>query len=83
MSSLTQAHVYISGRVQKVGFRYWTKKQAQRLGLTGWVKNLPNGNVEAIFQGPKGKTEKMIEKCKQGPVWTGDNQIEVDWQKPK
>lgn len=81
MSVLVQAHVFISGWVQGVGFRYWTRSQASKLGLTGWVRNLPNGNVEAVFQGPKKKVEEMVEKCKQGPAWTGDNEVEVDWQR--
>jgi acylphosphatase len=76
-----QAHVFISGGVQGVGFRYWTRGEAFKLGLTGWVRNLPNGKVEAVFEGPKEKIEEMVEKCRKGPLWTGKNEIEVEWGK--
>ena len=79
--SMIRAHLFISGWVQRVGFRYWTRSQASKLGLTGWVRNLPNGKVEAVFQGPKERVEEMVEKCRKGPVWTGDNQVEVEWKK--
>ena len=49
----TARHVVFSGRVQGVGFRYTARQVADRYDLTGWVKNLPNGNVEALFQGPE------------------------------
>ena len=58
MSVLVQARVYIIGGVQGVGFRYWTRGEALKLGLTGWVRNLPNGKVEAVFEGPKEKIEE-------------------------
>lgn len=55
----TAKHVIFSGRVQGVGFRYTTRRVADRYNLTGWVKNLPNGTVEAFFQG----TEAAIQAC--------------------
>jgi len=78
---MIRAHVFISGGVQGVGFRYWTRGEALKLGLTGWVRNLPNSKVEAVFKGPREKVEEMVEKCKKGPVWTGDNEVTVEWQK--
>ena len=81
MSNLIQAHVLISGWVQAVGYRYWTRSEASRLNLTGWVRNLPNGNVEAVFEGPKEKVGEMIEKCRKGLVWTGNNEVKVEWKK--
>lgn len=77
---MIRAHVFISGWVQAVGFRYWTRNVASKLGLTGWVRNIEDGRVEAVFEGPKEEIEKMIEKCKEGPVWTGENKIEVEWR---
>ena len=59
--------VAISGRVQGVGFRYWTEQAAQRLGLDGWVRNLHDGRVEAVFQGPAVAVEAMIVACHEGP----------------
>jgi acylphosphatase len=78
---MIRAHVFISGVVQGVGFRYWTRSQASKMGLTGWVRNLPNGRVEAVFEGPKEQVEKMVEKCRKGPAWTGDNEVIVEWEK--
>lgn len=60
------AHVYISGRVQGVFYRAYTQQQAQKLGLTGWVRNLPDGRVEAVMEGKKDQVEKMIRWCWQG-----------------
>jgi len=61
-----RAHVYIQGRVQGVNYRGWTRKAAQNLGLTGWVKNLVDGRVEAVFEGPKRYVEEIIKKCRDG-----------------
>ncbi len=80
---MIQAHVFISGWVQRVGFRYWTKREASKLGLTGWVRNLADGRVEAIFQGPKERVAEMVEKCRKGPVWTGDNEVKLEWKKAR
>lgn len=61
-------HVIISGRVQGVGFRHFTNRNAKALGLKGWVRNLPDGKVEAIFEGEEPAVLKMLELCKKGPV---------------
>lgn len=58
--------VLISGKVQKVFFRAYTKKTADKLNLKGWVRNLSNGKVEALFQGSEEKIEEMIKWCKIG-----------------
>ncbi|MBT7667718.1 MAG: acylphosphatase [Rhodospirillaceae bacterium] len=59
--------VVISGRVQGVWFRGWTVAQAQSLGLQGWVRNLSDGNVEAVFAGAKADVAVMQASCHQGP----------------
>lgn len=59
--------VVISGRVQGVGFRYWTEQAAQRYGLDGWVRNLHDGRVEAVFAGDPERVEAMLAACKKGP----------------
>lgn len=59
--------VVISGRVQGVWFRGWTVKQARSLGVLGWVRNLRNGSVEALFAGPAEIVEAMIAACQKGP----------------
>ncbi len=61
------ARVLITGRVQGVAFRYWTEDEARRRGLDGWVRNLLDGRVEALFQGEPALVEEMIAACHQGP----------------
>lgn len=63
----TQKHVKISGRVQGVGFRHFTRQNAQDLGITGWVRNERNGDVEAVLEGDKENVQKMIERLRSGP----------------
>lgn len=70
-------HIYITGRVQGVGFRHFTRKNADRLGINGWVKNLPDGRVEAIFQGPEDRVEELIDRCKDGPISSYVKDMEV------
>lgn len=48
-ANIKRAHVFIKGGVQGIGYRYWTRKTAQSLGLTGWARNLADGRVEAVF----------------------------------
>lgn len=60
-------HVFVSGRVQGVGYRASTYQVAQQLGLKGWVRNLPDGRVEAVFEGDKGSVDRMVDWCHQGP----------------
>ncbi len=57
----------ITGRVQGVWFRAWTEKEATARGLNGWVRNLPDGSVEALFSGPEQTVRDMIGLCRSGP----------------
>ena len=57
----------ISGRVQGVGFRFWTVREAIGRGLDGWVRNLPDGTVEALVAGPEEAVRNMAEACRHGP----------------
>jgi len=77
-----RAHVLISGRVQGVFFRYETKRLAVRLGVAGWVRNLPDGRVEAVFEGEKEDVERMIEFCHRGPPGAIVRKVEVSWGEP-
>lgn len=70
----------MSGTVQGVFFRSETKDEAMRHGLTGWVRNLSYGRVEAVFEGEKDKVEKLIEFCRQGPPSARVKEIEVMWE---
>jgi acylphosphatase len=74
-----RAHVMIQGRVQGVYFRASTVYQAQNLGLTGWVRNRPDGSVEAVAEGTREKLEKLIAWCEQGPNGARVTNVEVDW----
>jgi len=59
--------VRIAGRVQGVGFRYWTEETACGLGLAGWVRNRRDGSVEALFSGSADDVAEMMRRCQQGP----------------
>jgi acylphosphatase len=61
-----RAHVIIHGRVQGVCFRIETQKAARRIGVTGWVRNLPDGNVEAVMEGPAKDVAALLNWCDQG-----------------
>ncbi|HEY8449882.1 MAG TPA: acylphosphatase [Bacillota bacterium] len=74
-----RAYVRISGLVQGVGFRAATQACAQRLGLTGWVRNLPEGDVEAVFEGARDAVEQAIAWCHRGPQRARVRQVHVEW----
>jgi len=77
-----RAHVWISGRVQGVFFRAHTKELADELGLTGWVRNLPDGRVEAVFEGEEDAVKEVIEWCKRGPPLASVEKVEVRYEQP-
>lgn len=67
----------VSGRVQGVWFRGWTEREAKKRGLDGWVRNLPDGTVEALFSGPADAVEAMVDACWQGPPAARVASVEV------
>lgn len=71
------AHIFISGRVQGVNFRWYTQRMAQRVGLTGWVRNLWDGRVEAIFEGSEELVQEAVAWCHHGqpPAQVDDVQV--------
>jgi acylphosphatase len=69
--------VLVSGSVQGVFFRSATAERAERLGLTGWVRNLPDGRVEAEFQGPAEAVEEILLFCARGPAGATVEDVEV------
>lgn len=73
-------HVYISGRVQGVGFRDATRRKAQKLGLTGWVRNLDDGRVEAEFEGDRDDLVSILDWCQKGPVLGRVQSVDSDWR---
>jgi acylphosphatase len=79
---IVNVHVIISGRVQGVWFRASTKKMAEQIGLTGWVRNKSDGCVEAVFEGEEQLINKMIEWCHQGSPLSKVKNVEVKNQEP-
>lgn len=77
---MKRAHVLISGRVQGIYFRVHTQSVANQLGLTGWVKNLPDGRVEAVFEGLAEVVRQMIEWCRQGPSGARVDRVDLSWE---
>ncbi|SRR5258706_2435104 len=80
---MQQAHVIISGFVQGVGYRQFVKQNARKLGLTGWVRNIPDGSVEALFQGTKDVIDQMILLCRKGPFLSEVEDVKVWWDEEK
>jgi len=78
-----RAHVYVSGRVQGVFFRSETEYEAVRRNASGWVRNLPDGRVEAVFEGEKGTVEELVEFCRKGPRGARVSKVEVYWEEYK
>jgi acylphosphatase len=79
MADKARLRVLISGRVQGVFFRASTRDEARARGLTGWARNLPDGRVEAVFEGEKRVVETMLAWCRQGPPYAYVDQVEVEW----
>lgn len=75
-----RAHIFVEGRVQGVFYRAWTRENASKLGLTGWVKNLADGRVEAVFEGEKKKVEEMVKKCQEGSRAAKPTHVDVNME---
>jgi len=78
-----RAHVFISGRVQGVFFRESTKNNAEKLGVSGWVRNLSDGRVEAVFEGEERDVKRMLEWCRTGPKLAKVEKADIIWEAPK
>ena len=76
---MKRLHVFWSGRVQGVGFRYTAETAALELKLVGWVRNLPDGRVEAICEGSAALLKKFLEKIAAGPMRSYIRQTQADW----
>ena len=75
-----KAHLFIEGRVQGVFYRAFTRSVAAKLGLNGWVRNLYDGRVEALFEGSRDLIEQAIQECRKGPAGSSVRNIEVSWE---
>jgi acylphosphatase len=80
MDSKVRAHVVLTGRVQGVYFRYATREEAHLRGVKGWVRNLSDGRVEAVFEGEKERVEELIEFCHHGPPPAKVSSVKVTWE---
>lgn len=78
-----RAHVWISGAVQGVNFRYYTAERARRRGVSGWIRNLPDGRVEAVFEGDEESVRSLIDWCRTGPRLAEVADVEVAWEEPE
>ncbi len=76
---LTRAMLKIEGRVQGVFYRHSTKTEARALGLSGWVRNMDDGSVEAEVEGPRDVVEKLIDWCRIGPPNARVDNVIVTW----
>lgn len=80
---MKRIHLIISGSVQGVWFRHNTNRVANKLGLAGFVRNLPDGNVEVIAEGDEEKLNELIAFCKKGPEGANVEDVKIEYQKPK
>ena len=83
MANEERAHVFVSGQVQGVSFRDATRQQAEELGLGGWVRNLQDGRVEAVFEGESETVRQMIEWCESGPSSADVDDVSVEQETPE
>ena len=83
MADEERAHVFVSGHVQGVSFRDATRSQAEQLGLSGWVRNTQDGQVEAVFEGDPDTVQQMVEWCKSGPSSADVGDLSVDNEQPE
>jgi acylphosphatase len=74
------AKIQVIGEVQGVGFRYFAKREATRLGLSGYVRNLRDGSVESEVEGGKNEVEAYLQSLSKGPAFSDVRNVEVAWQ---
>jgi acylphosphatase len=74
--------VVVRGRVQGVFFRVETRERARSLGLSGWVRNTPDGSVEAVFEGDREPIESMLAWCRRGPSLARVDDVQTEWEEP-
>ncbi|HET7854876.1 MAG TPA: acylphosphatase [Gaiellaceae bacterium] len=79
----TRAEVHVIGFVQGVFFRAEARDRARSLGLSGWVRNEPDGSVAAVFEGERERVESMVEWCRHGPRGASVVDVDVEWREPQ
>lgn len=83
MTDRTRAHVFVSGTVQGVYFRATTRDTADEYDIDGWVRNLDDGRVEAVFEGPEADVEAMVAFCHEGSPAASVDSVEVEYEQPQ
>ena len=78
----TRAHVFVSGKVQGVYYRASTRDAASEKGVEGWVRNLDDGRVEAVFEGEEDAVKEIVEWCHKGSRHAEVENVEVEWEEP-
>jgi acylphosphatase len=81
-AKLEELHAHISGYVQGVGFRDFVIRRAQPLGLRGYTRNLSDGNVEVVAQGPRAALERLLEQLRRGPSAAEVEEVRTTWREP-
>ena len=79
---LVRAHVFVEGRVQGVNFRAYTRDRARQSRVEGWVKNLSDGRVEAVFEGSRSAVQNLVSWCYSGPTSARVDRVQVQWEQP-
>ena len=82
-TSPLRLHAWVSGRVQGVGFRYFVMQNAQTLGLAGWVRNLHDGRVEVVAEGPHEALDRLLAALRKGPMSAEVESIDYDFSDDK
>jgi acylphosphatase len=77
--SEVRARLHIIGTVQGVGFRYFTARTAQQHNVSGWVRNRPDGTVDAVLEGPEASVRQVIDACRQGPSHARVDEVLLEW----
>ncbi|MGH2654577.1 MAG: acylphosphatase [Actinomycetota bacterium] len=80
---MVRRHVLVSGNVQGVFFRYEARERARSRGVSGWIRNLPDGRVEAVFEGPEDAVEAMVAWCREGPRGAEVTDVEAIAEDPE
>ena len=83
MEENARARAFISGRVQGVAFRWETQRVAARHKVFGWVRNLPDRRVEAVFEGPRPQVNAVLDWCRQGPAIARVDEVDIQWEEFK
>jgi acylphosphatase len=80
MEDNVRSRLLISGRVQGVAFRWATQRAAEDRGVTGWVRNLPDGRVEAVVEGPRQQVDDLVDWCRKGPRAARVDSLDIRWE---